>query len=399
VNIVMVSHYFPRAEGDLYGAFIWRLAEALADRGHGVSVVAPADHGDVGEPMLGKVRVRRVRYGMPVQETLAYRGALRRRAATPLGIIALARLVRAMGQAVTEEVRASTAHVIHAHWWTPSGLAVRLANRAGRPYVVTLQGKGAVVGRRVWLGQLAMGYVLRPAAAVTAVSSNLARIASKVLGVPAASIPITPMPIALGRSPDPDAARHGAIYVGRLAKEKGVHLLLDALAILKRAGSATDLTIVGDGPERAALKAQAIALGVTVSFLGFVAPELVPGHLRDKRVLVHAGLDEGTGLVLAEALTQGVPIVATRAGGAPDFLTDPDAGILVPKNDAMALAVAIRSVTMDDRFRVGAWRASRALSERLSPERVAQTFEAIYLGIRGRRSSQDKRQSGQQPAR
>ena len=393
MNIVMVTHRFPRAEGDLPGIAIWRLAAALADRGHNISVIAPADHGDVGQPTLGRVMVRRVRYGLPSQEFLAYQGSMRGRAATPLGLAAFVRLVRAMRHAVTDEVRATTAHVIHAHYWSPAGLAVRLADRAGRPFVVTMHGTGLTLSRHLPMGTTAMAWVIRPAAIVTGVSSQLTSAAAAALGRPAGDLPITPMPIALGISPVPDAARHGVIYVGRLARAHGVHLLLEACAILKREGSPVDLTIVGDGPERTALKAQAMALGVPVAFTGYVAPELVAGHLRDKRLFVYPALESEGGLVIAEALIQGVPVVATRVGAAPDLLYDPDAGVLVQPDDVVALAVAMRMVLREERFRVGASRTGRALGNKLSAETVAQQFEVIYQSARGRRSGAAQRAS------
>jgi glycosyltransferase involved in cell wall biosynthesis len=396
MNIVMATHHFPRAEGDLSGASIWRLAAGLVDRGHNVTVVAPADHGDVGEPMLGNVRVRRFRYGAPSQEFLSYQGPMRRRALTPLGLVSFARLVRAMGRAVTEEVRATTAHVIHAHYWMPGGLAVRLCDRAGRPFVVTMHGTGLTLSRHLPLGLTAMTWVLRDAAVVTGVSSQLTTAAARAMDVPASSLSVTPMPIALGHSPDPDSARHGVIYVGRLARNRGVNLLLEAAAILKREGTPIDLTIVGDGPERSALKAQAIALGVTVFFTGYIAPELVAGQLRDKRAFVFPALESERGLAIAEALIQGVPVVATRVGAATDFLFDPDAGVIVPPGDPLSLALALRMVLKEERFRVGAYRCGRTLAIRLSAESVATEFEGIYRAARSRRSGPGQRQSGTQ---
>src|SRR5262245_38949157 len=133
MRIVMVSHNFPRGEGDIAGAFIWRLAEALVGRGHAITVVAPSDHGDTGAKTLGRVRVRRVRYAAPARENLAYQGTMHALAASPGGAIAFARMVRAMGKAATEEVRAMNANLIHAHWWVPAGLAMKFGDRAGRP--------------------------------------------------------------------------------------------------------------------------------------------------------------------------------------------------------------------------------------------------------------------------
>lgn len=383
----MAAHSFPRGEGDVAGAFIWRLAEALVGRGHGVTVVAPADRGEVGEPMLGKVRVRRFRYAPARHEILAYQGVMHRLAASPMGAIAFAQLVRAMGRTVAEEVRSQAAHVIHAHWWIPGGFAVQRADRGGRPYIVTLHGTDVALVRKLRFLRGLMRSVLRPAATVTAVSSFLAAEAAQVLAVPVNTIPLTPMPLALGAHADPDAARHGAIFVGRLTKQKGVSYLLDALAILKREGMAIDLTVVGDGPERPPLKAQARALGLNVTFTGFVAPDTVASHLRDKRVFVLPAVDEGLGLVVAEALTQGVPVVATRSGGIPDLLYDPDAGMLVPPNNPASMARAIREVMTEERYKVGAVRAGRVLAERLSAEKVAERFEAIYQKTRGSRQS------------
>jgi len=71
MRVVMVAHSFPRSEGDVAGAFLGRLAQALAERGHAVTAIAPADRGERGAPTLGRVAVRRVRYAAPSRETLA----------------------------------------------------------------------------------------------------------------------------------------------------------------------------------------------------------------------------------------------------------------------------------------------------------------------------------------
>lgn len=379
----MVSHSFPRAEGDIAGAFIWRLAEALTTRGHTVTVVAPSDRGDTGETKLGNVRVRRVRYAPASQETLAYQGTMHRLARNPLGAINFARLVRALGKAADEEAVASGAHLIHAHWWVPGGLAVKFSRRFGRPYIVTLHGTDVALARKLPGGKAMMASVLRDARAVTAVSTFLAAEAAAVMGVTRDRIPVIPMPLALGVTADPDAARAGAIFVGRLTAQKGVNHLLDALAILRRQGRPLELTVVGDGPELPALKALARALALSVTWTGYVAPQQVGGYLRDKAVFVLPAVDEGLGLVVAEALTQGVPVVASRSGGIPDLMVDPDAGILVPVDDRHALAAAIREVATSDRYRVGALRAGRILAERLSPEKIAERYEEVYSRMRG----------------
>ena len=384
----MVTHSFPRVAGDIAGAFIWRLSEALVDRGHGVSVIAPADEGDVGGTTLGRVAVRRVRYASARRETLTYRGTMHRLpAGNPFVLLTFRRLVRALTEAVAEEIRSGAVHVVHAHWWIPAGLAVRNAERHGRPFVCTVHGPDLTFASRVPGGRRLMASVLRQATTVSAASSHLAADVAAALGVRRDTIPLTPMPLALGISADPDQPRSGVIFVGRLTRQKGVHDLLDALALLRREGRMMDLTIVGDGPERANLKARALSLGLSTSFLGFVAPENVGDHLRDKAVLVLPAHDEDPGLAVAEALTQGVPVVATRSGGIPDLMVDPWAGMLVPASSPASLTAAIRAVTTDERFRTGAARAGRVLADQLSPERVAERFEALYTRTRSSRAS------------
>jgi glycosyltransferase involved in cell wall biosynthesis len=388
MRILLVTHAFPRAEGDLAGAFLQRLGEALTDRGHEILVLAPADRGDVGPPRLGRVEVRRVRYASPGRENLAYSGSMERAVLSPGGALAFLRLVRALGRGVSEACRAENVHLVHAHWWVPGGLATSRAERAGRPFLVTLHGSDVRLALKVPGGKKLMASVLRRAAVVTAVSSYLADAAARTLSRSSDTIPITPMPLVGGIPTQTDiVARHGVVFVGRLTPQKGVHVLLAALAMLKHRGLALPLTVVGDGPLRPDLKAQALALGVTATFVGFVAPEEVPKYLVDKRLLVLPSLEEGLGLVVAEALTHAVPVVATRSGGIPDLLTEPDAGILTPPGAVGPLADAIRTVATDDRFLRGARRAGRMLQERLSPERLAERFEQLYLRARGGRRS------------
>jgi len=129
-----------------------------------------------------------------------------------------------------------------------------------------------------------------------------------------------------------------------------------------------------------------------VQFTGFVAPETVASHLQDKRVFVLPAVDEGLGLVVAEALTQGVPVVATRSGGIPDLLYDPDAGMLVPPNNPASMAAAIREVMREDRYKVGAMRAGRVLAERLSAE-LMDASNGIGAAIKRREDLQKMAES------
>jgi glycosyltransferase involved in cell wall biosynthesis len=366
MHVLMVAPVFPRQPDDTAGATLWRLCEGLIERGHTVKVVAPAGPGDTGTAALGRVEVRRVAAGPP---------------------LAVAKAIRGMARAVSEECAAGGVHIVHAHGWTPAGIAAAFARRHGRPLALTLHGADVRFAHRTPGGALLMGVVARRAAVVSAVTSNLLDDAARATRRTRQSIPVTPMPT-LGGEPaaPPVGIPHGVVYAGRLIARKGVRFLLEALALLRKQGLPLDLTVVGDGPERAALKAQALALGVPAVFTGFVPPDQVPDYLAGKRVFVLPSIEEGRGLVLVEALRQGVPVVATLSGGVPDLLTEEGAGLLVPPGDAAALAGAIRRVASNDDYLTGAVNAGRALLARLSPGAAAAAFEHLYAEARGRRT-------------
>ncbi|MGA8603925.1 MAG: glycosyltransferase family 4 protein [Thermoplasmata archaeon] len=137
------------------------------------------------------------------------------------------------------------------------------------------------------------------------------------------------------------------LFVGRVASNKGLPNLLEAVARLD-ASSRRPLVLMGrDWGERAQLEARARELGIfdLLRFLGHVeSPTTYRGVIRQARALVLPSEWEAFGLVLLEAMAAGTPIVATAVGGVPEVLDEGRAGRLVPYADSTALAEALRSV-------------------------------------------------------
>jgi glycosyltransferase involved in cell wall biosynthesis len=119
-------------------------------------------------------------------------------------------------------------------------------------------------------------------------------------------------------------------------------LLLEAFSLLHRRGIGLRLKIVGDGPERAALEAQARAAGVQdrVEFLGFRTD--VSAILASADVFVLSSLSEGLPMAALEAMQVSLPIVATRVGGMPQVVNEGANGFLVDSGNAEQLADRIR---------------------------------------------------------
>lgn len=388
----MVAHAFPRHETDTEGRAQWLVAEALAERGHSLRVLVPADRGQIGSFALGRVEVRRLRYADAAAETLAYRGG-EPLARAPRTVLAFLALLRTFRKAIAEELQSGGFHLVHAWGW-PSAAAAALADRHGRPFVVSLD-HAALRQARSWPGaSLLLGVVLRRARVVTTPSAHSAGDVARLAGLPRERlIPVAHPLLDVAAADHAPGVPSGVVFAGRLTRDKGLPVLLDALSLLKKQGLPLDLTIVGDGPERVALKAQALALGVPVVFTGYVAPDQVAGYLADKRVCAVPATAAGGGRMIIEALAQGIPCVATRVGANPEWLTEDAAGVLVPPGDVIALAGALQQVVSDDSYLTGAVNAGRALLARHTPASVAAQLEQAYAEARGRRSS------GARPAR
>ena len=136
------------------------------------------------------------------------------------------------------------------------------------------------------------------------------------------------------------------LYVGRLSPEKGVAILLEAMTRL----DSSRLTIVGEGSEHASLENQCRALKISgrVVFAGEMSwGDPLLACMRQHDLLVMPSLTEGMPLVLLEAMSQGLPVVASRVGGIPDVIANGVNGALVEPADADALAEVIRRIAAD----------------------------------------------------
>jgi glycosyltransferase involved in cell wall biosynthesis len=140
------------------------------------------------------------------------------------------------------------------------------------------------------------------------------------------------------------------LFVGRLASNKGLPTLVDALAQLSPSDRRPLVLMGRDWGERRKIEARARELGVAdlLRFLEFVErPSVYRAVIRRARALVLPSEWEAFGLVLLEAMAAGTPVIATAVGGVPDVLEEGRAGRLVPFGDLAALAGALRGIVED----------------------------------------------------
>jgi len=168
----------------------------------------------------------------------------------------------------------------------------------------------------------------------------------------------------------------------RLVPQKGLNFALAAFAQLAPSYPTLHYALIGDGPLRGDLEAQAqtLGLGDRVHFLGWQS-EVLP-LLADLEVFLAPSLWEGFGLVLLEAMSQARPIVASRVSAIPEIVVEGKTGLLVPPREAKALAGALRRL-LDNPAEAEAMGANgrKRLENHFSPQKMLAETLALYRGL------------------
>jgi glycosyltransferase involved in cell wall biosynthesis len=171
------------------------------------------------------------------------------------------------------------------------------------------------------------------------------------------------------------------VTVCRLVPWKGVDELIRLLPALPD----TRLIVAGDGQMRGALEAEAQSYGVAerVRFLGSLPQEGVRRCLDQADAFVLNSTYEGLPHVVLEAMTAGVPVIATKAGGTGEVVEDNVTGLLVPVGDAAALKAAIERLWLEPALgRQLAVEAAKQLAARFDFDAMVDATEAVLLAAR-----------------
>lgn len=302
MKVVVLTTSYPRDEQDVAGLFVADAVQHLRAREVDVDVVSPASFRHYG-----------LAYGSGVV------GNLRSRPwSAALLPFMLASFRSAAGRAARD------ADLVHAHWLGAGAVAATL----GKPYVVQVWGTDVELARRVpWLARP----ILRRAGLVIAASNALADDA-RALG--ARDVRVIPSGVDVPETVrEPDDPPH-VLYAGRLSAEKGILELVQAARGLP-------LVVAGDGPLRNRVPGA----------LGFVPHDELLDLYGRAAVVACPSHREGYGVVCAEAMAHGRPVVASAVGGLLDLVVDGETGFLVAPGDAAELRGALERLLGDGDLR------------------------------------------------
>ncbi len=351
-RLLVTASTFPRWEGDTEPRFVLDLSKHMLEE-FDVTVLVPAAPGAKDNEILEGINVIRYHY-FPIHkwETLCYPGAIVPRIKekkvrvllVPFLFLSLwFHLFKLLPQF----------DIVHAHWLIPQGIVQSFFKK---PYIVTGHG-GDVTSLNKGICRKLKIRCLQKATHVTVVSKPLKDIVQEL--VPELDVSVISMGVDTKKFDRKyyksdyfgQNGKKVVLFVGRLAEKKGVCYLIEAMKNVDAL-----LVIVGDGPLRKVLEEQAKALGDKVRFLGsktheelktvyasadiFVAPSITADN----------GDKEGLGLVILEAMTSGLAVVASDSGGIAQIVENGKNGILVKEKDSRSITGAINKILENEEF-------------------------------------------------
>lgn len=377
MHILIINYeYPPLGGGGAVGTAI--LAEALADRGHQVTVIT-SNHSSKGVKTTCENGVDVIRIPVLLRDSRA-----------TASLISMGSFNVTAPIYVWARRRQIQADVVNTHFAVPTGPAGHLIARILKsPHVMTLVG-GEIYrqpleteGYRNPFIPWTVRFVSHAASLITAISQDTRQGAQRFSKI-RKPIYIAPYPFAPpGYLESPPAKEivpetYRLVAAGRLVHRKGYDILIRALSHLK--DLQWELRILGDGPQKDNLEALADRLGIgdRVFCLGFLPREQFWDVMAQSDLFILATLHEGLGLVYHEAMYCGMPIVTTNNGGQTDFLSEPRNALLAPIADVEAFTHVLQKAMTDPGWFIKASKNNVADVQRLSVDVVVQDWERIY---------------------
>lgn len=347
MHVLILPSWYPSNASDINGIFFRQQAQAIRRRGWQVGVIAPQFRSLRGQPFS----VFTGNYG---QKCYIEEGIHTYTHHSMLFFPRLAHLDRLRwlraGMALFEQYLAEQGQpdILHAHCVESGGiLAQKIAQKYHIPYVITEHSSTYARGLIKNWQIRAMKKAVQTASARIAVSPVFCQQLEQFYGnswqyLPNMLNPIFTEPFDLQKK---ETEFFHYCAVARLDANKGIDNLLYAFADARQQQPQLKLSIAGCGAQQSQLKhlAKFLKLGDSVIFLGQQNPHEIRELLRNSHALVSASHVETFGIVLIEALSQGLPVIATASGGSQGIIHQNN-GLLVSPNNIPALAIALRQL-------------------------------------------------------
>jgi glycosyltransferase involved in cell wall biosynthesis len=304
------------------------------------------------------------------------------------------------GPAFLKKLKAEKPDLIHAHFSVDGSMAISIADELGVPLVCSLHGYDITV-KDEYLAKTKIGrlYIQRRELLWKRVSkfiptSQYIGDRAVAAGFPAEKMEVVYSGLDLEKFTPGNGARNRnlILYVGRLIEKKGGPYLLKAVAKVAEKIPQVELAIIGDGPLRESMEAEARALNLNCKFLGkLMHPE--PGNsvhdwMRRARVFCGPSVEasdgntEGVPFVFVESHALGLPAVSFEHAGIKEAVVQGETGLLAPERDVDTLAeYLVRMLTDDPFWEKCSERGKTWVWERFDLNKLTTQLEALYNSV------------------
>lgn len=374
--MVIVS-CFPKHKDDP-GDFVYDLTKKLKEKGFNISVLTPHVINSKFKENINGLKVYRFPYFYPFEfQKLAYgsgipynlKNSYLAKIQTPLFF--LSELFYAIWVIRKEKVE-----VIHSHWLVPQGLVGAICrNIFGIPHIATLHSSEITLVKKIPAGRRIAEFIVNNTNVIVSVSLHRAKelltfISLKASDVTKEKIEVIPMGVYLSDfrneiNKDELKVKYGinskfvVLFVGRLVEVKGCEYLIEGFKSVADKFDDVQLIIVGTGPLETELKkvVKELDLNECIGFEGFVEHIKIGDYYSLSDIVVFpsivdsSGFEEGSPVVLLEALAVGKPIVATRTKGVMEVITDEWNGVLVEQKNSEQIAEKVLELLNDKELR------------------------------------------------
>lgn len=350
-RILVLTSTFPRWINDTTPPFVYDLEKRLSNDFE-IHILAPHYKGAMKEEMIDGLYIHRFQYFWPEHlQKLCYEGGiLSKLRNNKLLYIQVITFVFFELITTIKLCRKYKCYLVHAHWLIPQGVIAYIINKLLKiPYIITCHGSDLhSVGFKV-----IKKVILNRAKKITVVSSYLKKEIIQINPDLILKTEIIPMGVDSKKfSPnkynETIKKRNNIIgsfllFVGRLAPEKGIQYLIDAIPLVLKKYPNVKLVIIGGGTLEKELKAQVTKLKIesSVLFLGFIKHSELSAYFATADIFISPSINEGLGLTLIEAGMSECSLIGVNSGGIKDIIKNNKMGILLNAPNSKLITKAI----------------------------------------------------------
>jgi glycosyltransferase involved in cell wall biosynthesis len=404
-NVLVLATTFPRWQDDNTPKFVHNLSKEIKKESNKVVVLSPHHPDSKFQERMEELQVYRYPYFFPFRyQQLREGSTVEKVQKSFLAKIQLPMMVLSLLLHTAWLIRKEDIEIIHSHWILPNGVAGSIMSSIFRiPHIMTIHAGGALMLKKIPLNERLATYTYKRSDAILPVSSHIKETYERLVMENAKNeskpVVVQPMGTHTGAFSEYDKSQLRSnnetkdetigLYVGRLAKKKGISYLLQAASSLDETTENFTLVIVGTGPLEEELRSKAKEYGIEhmVEFTGWVSEDELNRHYVSADFVVvpsietESGDTEGMPTVISEAMAAQNPVIATNVGGIPDVVEDGKNGYIVQQRQPKELAERIDRVINDEDLRHELADNAIDTSKNLDWESCGKTYSNVFQSV------------------